>query len=357
MKKSLVFIHLFNGFTGSPNVLANIVNGLNTDNYDTTVLTSFNNKGFLSDVNCTRKVNVSYCFKQNKIFRLFQFFKFQFFAAAFILGRNKKDVVYLNTIQPFLPAIIAKLKGNKVIFHIHEAYSEKTLFTNFLFYIIQVFSDEIICVSEYVLNQLDPKSKKKASLVYNSLSVSFVENRILGPKKDSPKNILMVSSSREYKGIFQFCNLAGLLNEYNFVLVCDATKEQREGLFCSYSKISNLQIVGSQKNLHPFYSEADLIVNFSVPNQIVETFGLTILEGMSYGLPCVVPPVGGITELVVDGLNGYKIDSRETKEMICKIRLMFENKSIYNQMSKESMIMSMKFSLEEFMAKIKSIIE
>ncbi|MFA9186496.1 glycosyltransferase family 4 protein [Flavobacterium magnesitis] len=353
MKKSLVFIHLFNGFTGSPNVLATILNGLNTDNYDTTVLTSFNNKGFLSDVNCTRQVNISYYFKQNKIFRLFQFIKFQFFAAIFILGTSKKDIIFLNTIQPFLPAIIAKLKGNKVIFHIHEAYSKKTLFTNFLFYIIQVSSDEIICVSEYVLNQLNPKSRKKASLIYNSLPVSFVENRILEPKKDSSKNILMVSSPKKYKGIFQFCNLAGLLNEYNFVLVCDATKEEIEGLFSSYSKINNLQIVGSQKNLHPFYSEADLIVNFSIPNQIVETFGLTILEGMTYGLPCVVPPVGGITELVDEGVNGYKVDCRETWELANKIRLILDDDLKYKEMSNEAIKKSKKFSFDVFINKIK----
>jgi len=30
----------------------------------------------------------------------------------------------------------------------------------------------------------------------------------------------------------------------------------------------------------------------------VETFGLTILEGMTYKLPAIVPPVGGVIELV-----------------------------------------------------------
>lgn len=356
MKKSVVFIHLFNGFTGSPNVLATIVNGLDTQDYDTTVLTSFNNEGFLSNVNCTRKVNVSYNFRQNKIFRLLQFLKFQVFAALFVLRTKKNDIIYLNTIQPFLPAIAAKLKGNRVIFHIHEAYSKKTFFTNFLFYIIQVFSDEIICVSEYVLNQLNQKSKKKASLVHNSLSVEFTENQIPKMKNHEIKNILMVSSPREYKGIFQFCDLAVLLKEYDFTLICDAGQEEIKKIFCSYGEVNNLQIIDSQKNLHPYYSKSDLIVNFSLPNQIVETFGLTILEGMSYGLPCIVPPVGGITELVVEGVNGYKIDCRETTNLISKIRLMLDNASIYDKMSKNSLLFSNNFSFEVFINKIKLIL-
>ena len=43
---------------------------------------------------------------------------------------------------------------------------------------------------------------------------------------------------------------------------------------------------------------------------MVETFGLTILEGMAYGLPALIPPVGGITELVEHGRSGYWTNSR-----------------------------------------------
>lgn len=357
MKKEIVFIHLFNGFTGSPNVLATIVNQLYDQNYSTTVLSSFNNAGFLSDVNCTQKINISYSFKKNIIARLFEFLKFQYFAAIFVLKTNKNAIVYLNTIQPFFPAIIAKLRGNKVIFHVHEAYPKKSLFTKFLFFVVQVSSNKIICVSDYVLNQLNSKSKNKASLVYNSLSIDFIENRILNTKKDKPKNILMVSSPREYKGIFEFCKLAVSLKEYNFVLVCDASKEEIQKIFHSYSEINNLQIIESQNNLHPFYAQADLIVNFSIPSQIIETFGLTILEGLSYGLPCISPPVGGITELVDEGVTGHKVDSRDQVELINKIRLILDDSANYERMSEAALMKSKMFSIETFIDKIKLAVE
>lgn len=356
MKKEIVCVHVLNGYTGSPNVLATVVNGLFNENYSVTLVTSFNNKGFLSNVNCKNKKSISYVFKKNKIFRLFEFLKFQFLAGFFLINFSKNDIVYLNTIQPFFPAIIGKLRGNTIIYHIHEAYPKKSFFTKFLFFIVQITSTRIICVSEYVLNQLNTKSKEKASVIYNSLSLDFCRNEILKKNEEKQKRILMVSSAREYKGVFEFCKLAILLVEYNFVLVCDASKQEISELFDKYKNISNLQIVETQTDLQPIYAGVDLIMNLSIPSQIVETFGLTILEGMSYGLPCIIPPVGGITELVNEGVNGYKVDSRETKELVNKIRLILDDDSKYEVMSNEALKISKNFSFDVFISKIKHVI-
>lgn len=65
------------------------------------------------------------------------------------------------------------------------------------------------------------------------------------------------------------------------------------------------------KNTHPFYQEASIILNLSDVNLWVETFGLTILEGMAYQLPAIVPPVGGVIELVEENKNGFLIDSKD----------------------------------------------
>lgn len=356
MNKKIVCIHVLNGFTGSPNVLATVVNGLINEDYDVTLVTSFNNKGFLSDVNCSLKKNISYVFKKNKFIRLIQFLKFQFYSGIFLFNINKKDIIYLNTIQPFFPAIVAKLRGNRVIYHFHESYPKMSVFTKFLYYIVEITASDIICVSDYVLNQLNTESQKKAILIHNSLSSNYFDKKIISNKRAKRKSILMVSSAREYKGIIEFCKLATLLKEYDFTLVCDASKQEILVLFQDYNNISNLKIIETQTNLHPFYAQTDLIVNFSIPSQFIETFGLTILEGMSYGLPCIVPPIGGITELVDYGVNGYKVDSRETRDLVDKIRLILEDDVKYKEMSNEAIKISKKFSHNVFINKIKCVI-
>ena len=73
----------------------------------------------------------------------------------------------------------------------------------------------------------------------------------------------------------------------------------------------NLIIYSSQENLHPFYQWSDVILNLSHPDRWIETFGLTIIEGMAYGLPAIVPPIGGILEVIEVGITGYAADSRD----------------------------------------------
>jgi glycosyltransferase involved in cell wall biosynthesis len=41
---------------------------------------------------------------------------------------------------------------------------------------------------------------------------------------------------------------------------------------------------------------------------------MSVLEAMSYGLPVVVPKVGGFPEIVEEGLSGYLIDDRDPSE-------------------------------------------
>ena len=56
-------------------------------------------------------------------------------------------------------------------------------------------------------------------------------------------------------------------------------------------------------------------MNLSDPELCIETFGLTIIEGMAYGLPAIVPNVGGPTEIVLNGYNGYTIDVTNAAEI------------------------------------------
>ena len=48
---------------------------------------------------------------------------------------------------------------------------------------------------------------------------------------------------------------------------------------------------------------------------------MTILEAMPYGIPAVVPNVGGPLELIENGYNGYSVDVRDTESLVYHIKL------------------------------------
>ena len=344
MGKSITFVHLWNNYSGSPNVLNTVVGGLTDRGYKTTVISSFNNDGFLSDVNCSKRINVKYEFKRNIVLRLLGFLRFQLIAAYAISKTNKSEIIYINTIQPFLPALVAKLRRQKIIYHIHEAYPEKSYFQSFLFFVVNRTSSRIICVSNYVKDELDKSVMDKATVVYNSLDNSFLSGMMAGNTEDSNQHILMISSARVYKGIFEFCELAKRLPQYDFTLACDIEKIEIQKLFSGYLSTKNLSIYPTQKNIHPLYASSNLILNLSNPQQIIETFGLTILEGMAYGLPAIVPTIGGISELVDEGKTGYHVDVNDTIRLVSKISELLENRALYAEMSKNALLKSSSFS-------------
>ncbi len=58
-----------------------------------------------------------------------------------------------------------------------------------------------------------------------------------------------------------------------------------------------------------------------------------------------------------DGVNGYKVDSLETEELVNKIRLMLEGDLKYKEMSNEALKISKNFSFDVFINKIKLVIQ
>jgi glycosyltransferase involved in cell wall biosynthesis len=89
----------------------------------------------------------------------------------------------------------------------------------------------------------------------------------------------------------------------------------------------------------------------------VETFGLTILEAMAFGIPVIVPPVGGPIELVEDGVQGFHIDSRNLDLLKEKVLLLSNNEELCLRMSTEGRKQATKFSPESFAINIRQAID
>ena len=329
--------HLLNDFSGSPKVLSQLLKGWVKDNIEVHVVTCGGRNGFLSNISDVNYHFYNYKFAKNPILRLINLTLSQIFVVFKMLFVLKKsDIVYVNTVLPFGGAIIGKIKGCRVIYHVHETSMKPAILKRFLFGTAKLCAQDVIFVSNYLAKQ-EPFKNSNNHIIFNALENDFLsvalENR---NSKEIQKNILLVCSLKEYKGVNEFVILAKKLTDCSFQLVVNATQIEIDTYFINQTLPGNLTVFPTQTNLHPFYSWADLIVNFSKPSGWIETFGLTIIEGMAYGLPAIVPIVGGITELVENDINGYQIDSTNTNLLIEKITTLFENKNLYNLMSEKS---------------------
>ncbi len=352
--KKIICTHLYNDFSGSPLVLATAIKGLVKAGHPVTLMTS-DTDGFLTHLPVD-KVTISYQCHPNKLIRFIFLLVNQWKMFCQVLAhRNEEVVIYVNTLLPFGAALAGKLTGKEVIYHIHETSINPIIFKKFLKLIAAITAKQAIYVSKYLM-QTETIPWSKGKVVYNALSEEFnktakqyvQENH----SKEYPFTILMLCSLKKYKGVDQFVALAKRLPDFHFELVLNATTTEINTYFKVKTLPENLILFPKQKNVHWFYKRAHLVVNLSNPKQWVETFGMTLLEAMTYGIPVIAPAVGGPTEVVQDGKNGYCINSQQLNLLVDKIKALANKSELYHRFSTNALKFATLFQQAAFNSQI-----
>ena len=332
LKRKVLFVSLFNNYTGSTKVLSQVIEACLQENLDIKIITS-PEEGFLSRIDRVQYHFIKYKWSDNKIILLYYYFKAQV-AYFFILANclNRSSVVYINTITPIGAFAACIFKSVKPLVHVHEKFVRKTKLHALMEWLMNRTGGRKIFVSNYLYKAYD--SPSNSVVIHNSVN----DPKLVNPTKRSfgedPKIVLMVASCRTYKGIAEFVELANSLPDFHFELVLSA-KEVEVNAFMKdfHFQHSNYSIYTVQTDLSDFYERASLVLNLSLPNEWIETFGMTILEALSYGKPCIVPPIGGPVELIDDTVNGYLIDPVNVTLIKEKIEFLFSDTKLYEQMS------------------------
>ncbi len=344
MMGGVVCFHLFNDYSGSPKVLQMVLQGLLDRGLKVDLVTS--RGGVLDGLAGNPNVRFHayrYAFSNNPLVTMARYVVVQaytfLFAFRYMTCRN--CVFYINTLLPVGPAIAGRLMGKKVVYHYHENAFAKGRFYKILAWAMQRLASQIVCVSSYQASFL--KRKRDVKVVPNAVPHDFIEK--LHPDADAAfvrKTVLMLSSLKEYKGTREFIELARKLPQYKFVLVINDTQENIDEYLKNTPPqlLNNLTIYPRQERVYQFYNESSIAVNLTDPRKAIETFGLTALEAMSAGLPVIVPTVGGIAELVDDGVNGYKADVRSLDVIADRIDLMLGDKQSYLRLSASALTVS-----------------
>lgn len=356
--KKIVAVHLLNDFSGSPLVFTQALEGLQKAGYEIVLHTSKNREGFLSRIK-SKVVYFPYHFVSNIYGRLFVFIVSQIVLFFQILKyRNEDVIIYVNTFLPFGAAIAGKVTGKKVIYHLHESYIQPRPLKMFLRYIASSTANTVLYVSTY-LSDVEHLKNVKSHVIYNALPDEFVAQSELFSYHHLQHDkfcVLMVCSLKTYKGVYEFISLAQRHPALKFELVLNASELEIQQFFVEEELSSNLFIYPVQKNLHPFYQRASLVVNLTNPGWCVETFGLTLLEAMCYGVPVIAPPVGGPSEFVKSGINGFTVDVRKINELDQVLESLATDKLKCVNLSSGAKLTSKKFTSKNLQNQVNSVI-
>lgn len=217
-------------------------------------------------------------------------------------------------------------------------------------------SDSVTAVSKALAEQtyqlLNPD--KEIQTVYN-----FIDERIYRKQNgahlrseygigENEKVIIHVSNFRQVKRVHDVVRVFSRVSEKvkaKLLLVGDGPEMTS---ICKLVKELGIEekvlFLGKQNHLEELYSISDLKLLLSEK----ESFGLVLLEAMACGVPCVATNIGGIPEVIKDGVSGFLCDVGDIDGITEKTLSILMDEQLYGRMSSESI----KIAKEEFHSSI-----
>lgn len=238
------------------------------------------------------------------------------------------DIIHLHSSKAgFLGRLVFPRK--KIIYTVHGFDSIRIAHRIFL-PIERLFQNKckaIVPVSKYdELNLREEKITHNIHLVYNGIekpselsdiNFSFVDKYLY--------KVLCIARLSPPKDCDLFLKVAAKLPHYAFIWIGN----QQEFI---KRHPSNVFFMGSIPNAGAYNEYIDL---FILPSNY-EGLPMTIIEAMSFGKPVVASAVGGISEIVVNDVNGYTVENI-VEAFAEKIEYILENQDVYNRFSKNAL--------------------
>lgn len=287
-----------------------------------------------------------------------------------LLNDFKPDIVHLNNIHTHLSPIIAELahkKGIKVIWTLHDY---KLLCPRY----DCLKGGEEVCEICFNGNKLPCKTNKcmkgskLASLIGYKEAITWSKDRL-----EACTDLFICPSSfmakKMTQGGFKPNKLIPLCNFIDIVK-CQKENYKKEDYYCFIGRLSHekgvktlikaanklpykLKVIGggplaeelksvANKNIEfvgfKQWNEIKEIVGkarFSViPSEWYENNPLSVIEAQCLGTPVLGARIGGIPELIKEGINGMCFESKNTEDLKNKIQTMFEINFQYEEIAK-----------------------
>lgn len=222
----------------------------------------------------------------------------------------KRKMLFLNP---------AKWLGKKLILHFHPS-NEKFLFEPYnqkLYKKLFLNADLILVLSEQWKKWL-----KEALDIENNVKVLYNPCPQVNRRNDiRENNILFAGTIIQRKGymdlIEAFAKIANKYPDWNVVFAGNGEIENAKKAAKRLKIEKQIKFLGwvSGKEKEVAFQKASIYCLASDG----EGFPMGVLDAWAYGIPCVVTPVGGIPDIIKDGVNGLIFPVGDTNTLAKKL--------------------------------------
>lgn len=326
-----------------------------------------------------------FCLKKDKIERFLEvsnevyfgtsslFYKFNpfVFLKLYKLIKEKNiDILHVHLSNSLFYAILIKYlnKNIKIISHEHGEifrYNRLKFLLNRFGYKI----DLSLAISKATKNELVKKTnipENKIKVLYNFVNLNqFNRKKITwNIKKEKEKlriqkgDFVVGFAGRfiERKGWKEFILAANLILNRNknikFLIAGDGNdKNELLNLIGPDNLKTNIIYLGYISNMVWFYSLLDCFV---MPSHW-EPMGLEEIEAQAMGLAVIASNVPALDEIIQDRENGLLFEAKNSKDLAEKIKILYKNRKLREQLIINSLKSVKKYSLEEYLFNLNKI--
>ena len=200
--------------------------------------------------------------------------------------------------------------------------------------------DRIICPSKFMEAKLrsDPLLADKLQNIYNFLNG---EKYIVAEKKDY---VLYFGRFSEEKGVRTLLKVCKDLSEIPFVFAGSGPLAEE---LSGYPNVTNCGFLKGKK-LKETIAEARFVV---FPSEWYENCPFSVMESQWYGTPVIASAIGGVPELVEDGVTGELFEAGNAEELKEKITKLWNDRELCKKYTKSCLGVTFD-SVEEYCNKL-----
>jgi N-acetyl-alpha-D-glucosaminyl L-malate synthase BshA len=264
----------------------------------------------------------------------------QFWCKIFIkIYQIKPDIVHIQAIGNGVPGFLAKLMLKipyVVCGHGSDVYLSWA-FKKPISKIVLSNADAVIALTDDMKNELVKIHRKPINVIPNGVEVE--KFNVNGNKKRllmNEKTLLFVGTLHQVKGIrylIQAMSIVRNNSKANLTIIGDGEEKEELKEFANKLNLSDcIHFAGRIDNekIPEYMSQADIFV---LPS-LSEGLPVVSLEAMASGLPIVATNVGGLPDIIEDGINGFLVEPKNYEQLAEKIILLLNDDELRLKISR-----------------------
>jgi len=289
-----------------------------------------------------------------------------------LLSESNFDVIHVeqsHDLWTVVPALALSKINTKLILSKHVA--SRVVKRDFLHKMLYKRLDHIISISEFIRKNVietTPIDPDKAMTIYNGIpdEIYYKYNsayRWESTEYQFPSSAIVVGIVGRFspmKGHIEFLKAAKIIIDTSdldirFLVVGGASYKEEAfeselmDLFRELNLEDRITFTGFMENVFESMSVIDIL---AFPSH-KESFGNTLIEGMTMSLPVVASNSGAVPEIVKDGINGFLVPPQDPIALAEKLIVLIENEKLRREMGVAGRIMvEKKFLFSKYLSEL-----